>query len=222
MRPISSLALDEEYSDTPSDGFDLDILTILELRAAAGVADGSEDAELTALGSAIGEIIGNHCNMRAAEGSVPTVRAEALVETFTMHEPCVSLVLARWPVQEVDYITEGSTVLVDGDFTLVKGKGIIRKPSATGRWSGTIEVAYVGGHPDELIPEGLKYAATALVKHLRGMAPPADRDPLVRRVSAEGIGSVDYQVETAAGASARPLVPAFIDHLLTPYKNIVI
>jgi hypothetical protein len=213
MQPISSLVLNDGYSDEPSGGFDLDILTIEELREAAGVSDDSQDAELTVLGRAIGEIIANHCNARAAEGSVPTLLAQALVETFRISVPAYSLVLARRPVGEISHVIAGGTFT--GEYVALKGHGVLRRPS-TALWSGTVEVAYVGGF--EVIPDALKYAAKALLQGIQTAQSAAEISSALRSVSAEGVGTVQFNTGSSSDTSQRPLVPLFIDNLLTPYK----
>jgi hypothetical protein len=217
-RPISSLALGEENTDD-----DLALLTLAELYEAAGLeedSDGTHDAELTALGDAIGEIFAGFCNVRAAEGSRPTLMMQSLVETFELDAPITGLVLARRPVQEIASIAATSGTLAETDYTVVKGAGIVRR-AHRGRWCGEIVVTYTGGLAT--VPDALRYAAIAMVKDIRAAEASAiERDQSVRAVSVEGVGSVQYAVDSAVTVAGKPLIPSYIATLLAPYVNPVI
>jgi len=217
-RPISTLVLDEDYSDEGTDDFeDAAILSITELRAAAGVSDNSEDAELTALGEAIADMIGNYCKMRAPDGGRPSLKAQPLVETFLITADAVdSLVLAKFPIQDVLDITVDAVDV--SDYTVVHGQGIVRRNNK-GTWLGTVAVTYVGGHLP--LPETVKLAAKSLVKSLRSVDPPTSRDASIRSISLEGEGSVSFQTESGSSIGTRRLIPVHVEALLAPYRNLI-
>jgi len=216
-RPISSLVLDEDYTDAGTDDFeDVAILSIAELRAAAGVSDSSEDADLLALGDAIADMIGNYCNCRIPDGGGrATLKAQGLVETFILTDPIDSLVLAKFPVQDVSGITVAGSAVTD--YTVIHSKGIVRRDEG-GTWDGTVVVTYVGGHFP--LPEPVKLAAKSLVKSLRVVDPPTTRDAAIRGISVEGEGSIQYQVDAGANAGTKRLFPVHVEALLAPYRTI--
>ena len=219
MRPISSLILDGVDSDSDEYG-SFALLTIEELREAAGVTGSAQDAELIVLGDAVADIIGNHCKRRAAEGSRPTVMAQLLVETFHIASPVDSLVLARWPVQEVSIVADATGVLSSDGYSVFGGTGVLRKATRT-QWSiGTVEVSYVGGFVE--VPPAIKYAAKAMLRVLQTQEEAASRDTTIRSISREGIGAVTYATGENASSSTQTAVPQFIANLLAPYTDQVV
>lgn len=219
MRPISSLILDGVDSDSDEYG-DFALLTIEELREAAGVTGDAQDAALIVLGDAVADIIGNQCRRRAAEGSRPTVMAQLLVETFHLASPVDSLVMSRWPVQEVSIVAEGNSVLAGTGYSVIGSSGVLRKATRMQWGIGTVEVSYVGGFVD--VPPAIKFAAKAMVRVLQTQEEAVSRDTTIRSISREGIGAVTYATGEAASSSSVTAVPQFIANLLAPYTDQVV
>lgn len=216
MRPLSRLVLDD---GTASEG-NLQLLSVEELRSAAGVTGDSADEDLAALGEAVGEIIANFCKVRAAEDSVPTLMAQDLVETFYLDGPVDSLVLARRPAVLASVNLNDSEVDT-GNVRLLGGAGILRYgDSSWSAWSaGTIVVSYVGGF--SVVPQAVRIAAKAMVKTLYAASQAATTTAgAVRSLTLEGVGQVSYDTSNSAVSGEDPL-PTHIAALLAPYCNVV-
>lgn len=188
------------------------LLSIEELRAAAGVTGGAQDAELTAMGAQLSEAIARECGVASDGVNSPTLMRETCRETFNsraaiglMQAP--ALRLARRPINKVDAISiDGSTfdlslVLVD------RPGGVLRRRAAD--WCGEeIIVEYSAGFG--AVPAGLKLAA---IKLMTALWAERSRDPSLRREVVEGVGTQEFWV----AASADPLLSAEINDLLSPY-----
>lgn len=191
---------------------DAQLLSIEELRAAAGVTGGAQDVELTAMGAQLSEAIARECGVASDGVNSPTLMRETCRETFhsmaaigLMHAP--ALRLARRPINEVDAISiDGSAfdlslVLVD------RPGGVLRRRAAD--WCGEdIIVEYSAGFG--VVPAGLKLAA---IKLMTALWAERSRDPSLRRDVVEGVGTQEFWVS----ATADPLLSAEINDLLSPY-----
>lgn len=137
------------------------LLTIEELREAAGVSDDSQDEELEALGLRIAATIMTECNIAVGNGedAFPTLLQENLTETF-WNVCTTTLYLARRHNVVITSVTQDGTVL-DADAYLVNQEsGLLMRFSGgtPTEWSASkIVVVYLAGF--ETVPQDLKQAA---------------------------------------------------------------
>lgn len=193
---------------------DLSLLTIEELRAAAGVADSSQDAALTTLGLRLSASIARQCGV-ASDGVHPTtLLSEACTEVFRPTRHHRDLILARRPVMAITSVTENGTVLDASDYEIGRSSGILTRLSGD-RFScfpcGKITVVYVAGFEDA--PDDLKLAASKLATALYSETA---RDPNLKRVDVYEVEAREYWV----GPSDDPLLSAEITDLLAPYRQV--
>lgn len=145
---------------------DRSLLSIAELRAAAGLAvgDASRDTELQTLGDYTAAVITAECNVARSGAIPPTLRLEHVVETFRYPTPRAGAVsLVRWPVVSITSVTEATSALGLGDYEVDESQLFRVSSGDRIRWGiGTIVVAYDAGW--QVVPADLKYAATKFVQ----------------------------------------------------------
>jgi hypothetical protein len=170
---------------------DRSLLTLGERRAAAGVSDGSRDAELTALGNYVDAMITKACQVARAGAAPPTLRLESVSETYRLKSTQTCLIVARFPVVEFGDVVENDTVLADAEYE-IDGRCIYRiSNGARTCWPcGAVVVPYSAGYA--VVPADLKYAA---MKFMQGELSRGSRDPLLRSVSIPDVISKDYWVD---------------------------
>jgi hypothetical protein len=187
---------------------DRTLLTIAELRAAAGVTDTSRDAELTALGNYIAAVIASACGVARVGVVPPTLRLESVVETFRcggLHTRDV-LQPARLPVATITSVTEGTSSLGAAEYEL--DGTLLYRVSGTRRtcWHyGPVVIAYDGGWA--IVPDDLKYAAMRFVQSalIQG-----DRDPMLKRKVTVGVSEYEWWVDPTKDS----VVPAEVMDIL--------
>lgn len=204
---------------------DLALLTIDELRAAAGVTDGSQDVILSGLGLSIAASIMSECNIAVGAGSEPTLKQETLTETFYPNgRSSCELILARRHNVAIVSVTEDGTALVTDDYSANPESGIIVRLSSGCPiyWCGrTIVIVYQAGFAT--IPADLKQAATDF---FRSAWQERGRDPMVKaeEVNVPGLRDkrVEYWVGSVPGQSNEGPVPDVVSGQLKRYRNMVI
>lgn len=193
---------------------DRGLLTIPELRAAAGVADNSRDTELTVLGNRVAAAIAHVCNV-ARDGAVPpTLRLETVSEQFRFAEGLKPdrLVLSRRPVVSITSVVEDSVEVEAEDYELDAAGALLLRlcDDSPSSWGCKVVVAYQAGWDE--VPHDLRLAAAKLAT---SFWTEAGRDPSLKRVEVEGIGSKEFWVSPKDD----PLVSGEILDLLAPYVN---
>jgi hypothetical protein len=108
---------------------DRSLLTLAELRAAAGATDGSQDAVLTPLGNYVAAMITKACNVARAGAIPPTLRLETVSETFRLKSQQSSLVLARRPVVSFTSVTISSSESDTSDYEYDAAAGVLYNPT---------------------------------------------------------------------------------------------
>ena len=173
---------------------DRTLLTLPELRSAAGVADNSRDADLVQLGRYIAAAIARACRVATAPGVAPTLRAETITETIELDGPRETLILARRPVTSVTTVTENATALTAADYRLDGEPGLLQRRSGTlpYAWMGRCDVVvtYVAGYAT--VPDELAFAAR---KFVTAEWQQAGRDPMLRRRSIPGVSDMEWWVD---------------------------
>lgn len=197
---------------------DRSLLSLAELRAAAGVSDGSQDAVLTPLGNYVSAMITKACKVARAGAIPPTLRLETVTETFRLKSEQTSLVLARRPIVTVTSATESDSELDVSDYEIDAASGIFYKISGDAKvnWGiGPVVIEYSAGY--STVPDDLKYAA---IKFVQAELTTGARDPLLKRIRIEGVSEREYWVDPARDT----IVPAEVMTMLQQggYVNMVV
>ncbi len=187
---------------------ELSLLTTDELRAAAGVTDGSEDAALLVAGRNVSTAIARQCNIIDDGVNPPTLLSETCTEIFRW-EDCGPLPLARRPVTSITSVTIDGDVVDAADYE-VTGRNLyaLTDDEITDWASGKITVVYVAGYPTA--PGDLKMAASRLVADANAQSGVSSN---LKRVDIPGVIEEEYWV----GPSSDPLVSRDVSDLLFPY-----
>lgn len=156
---------------------DLQILTVAELRLAAGVADSSQDTALAAIGLNVAAAIMAACSVSVGSGAEPTLKKEQLTETFFKVDTC-ELVLSRRHNVTVVSLTQDGAALSPSEYSVDSEAGILVRLSSgvPTKWcASSVVVVYDAGF--ETLPSDLKLAAS---EYVRSIWLSRDRDPLVK------------------------------------------
>jgi hypothetical protein len=207
--------------DTPNT--DRSLLTLAELRAAAGVSDNSKDATLIPMGAYVSAMITKACKVASAGIIPPTLRLETVTETFPFRVRDIarlgSLVLARRPLVHVTSVTEAGNDLSSDIYEIDYSAGVIYRKSGFYRipWicSGDIVVQYSAGYAT--VPDDLKYAA---IKFVQSETVRGSRDPLLKSIQIDGISTRQYWVDPTRDS----IVPSEVMDILIRggYVNMVV
>lgn len=188
---------------------ELSMLTIAELRSAAGVTDASRDAELLALGRAASTALARQCGLRDDGVNPPTLLRETCTEVFRW-TGCGPIRLARRPVTSVTSVTVDSVAVDASGYEIVDGRNLYRLSSdALTYWAaGKVTIVYIAGYP--AAPYDLKLAVTKLVTALNAEKA---RDPSLKREDIPGVIEREFWV----APSDDPLLSKEISDLIAPY-----
>lgn len=194
------------------------LLTIDELRAAAGVSGGSQDPSLQAMGLRIADAIASECNVAVGAASPPTLLRESLIETF-FGVSCAELVLSRRHDVVID------NIIIDGEPL----SGYIVNPESAMvmrlcsdvpvNWSASkIVVNYAAGFSE--VPGDLKQAA---IEFFRLSWSEQRRDLAVKseRIDVQDVEEreITYWAGALPGVGNSP-VPSSISGNLARYRNV--
>lgn len=174
---------------TPADDYAL--LTVAELRAAAGVSDKKSDPALKAIGLEAAERIAEWCRIATANGSTPTVKAETLTETYRLHRGAETLILSRRFAAVTSITENGATLTAGTDFEANGDAGLIKRLRGEREcwWPcATVVVVYRAGFAE--IPATIK---GVVMDFVRMRLSQRGRDPLVRSETTDGVDSVTYR-----------------------------
>jgi hypothetical protein len=192
---------------------DRTLLTILELRSAAGVTGSSRDTELRALGGYVSAAITKACRVAVAGAIPPTLRLESVSEAFRRgYHRCYrrqreqSLMLARRPVVTVTSVTEDDTLLAPAtDYEFEGAAGLLYRLSGDITlyrvpWcAATVVVESDAGYAT--VPDDLKFAAIKFVKLILSQG---DRDLLQKRETIPGVIEREWWVEPTREVGVPP------------------
>lgn len=206
---------------TTTPAADLQLLTIEELRAAAGVTGSAQDATLTAKGLRVSGAIAEACNVRPGRGSVPTFKQETLQETFRDMCREDELILSRRHEVAISSVVVDGTTLASTDYEVDGESGILTRlcdddPST---WTGSkIVITYQAGFAT--VQDTLKRAAE---EFMRFLWLEDKRDPSVKasEVEIQDIDRVrtEYWVGAIPGQGGSSAVPDFVLAQLGRYRN---
>jgi hypothetical protein len=206
---------------------DRSLLTLAELRAAAGVSDNSKDATLVPLGDYVSASITSACKVAKSGVIPPTLRLETVTETFLFKSLQKSLVLSRRPVVEVASVTQTESLLSATEYTLDAAAGILYRANIAGYsytmpnglygwWPcGNTVVEYSAGYA--VVPADLKYAA---IKFVQAEVSTGSRDPNLKVLDIAGVSRREWWVSDKQTTTSVP--PEVMDILIRGgYVNMV-
>lgn len=191
---------------------ELSLLTIEELRAAAGlnIADDTADAVLLPLGRSASTAIARRCAVHEDGVNPPTLLQERCVETFRWAR-CGPIPLSRSPVTSVASVTlDGSAVDEESYETVGRNLYYLTSGDVASWASGKIIVTYDAGFA--AAPSDLKLAASKLVTALYSETA---RDPSLKRIDIPGVEEREYWV----APSSDPLLTREISELIAPFRQ---
>lgn len=195
---------------------DRTLLTLDELRAATGQADGRRDGDLLRLNERLAAALARVCRIAAVPPTPPSFRLETLTEEFRPCRAPRALYLSRTPVTTIVSVMENETALTASDWKLDPGTGELLRLSndyVVAWCARKITVAYQAGW--DIVPDDLKLAAAMTARLLWADEDSAGRDPNLKRERIEGATELEYWVPPASD----PLLSAEITELLAPYIN---
>ncbi len=198
---------------------DLTLLTIAEMRAAAGGIT-TADAALTAMETRCAARITTYCNVAVGVGAEPTLRSEVLTETFRLVRASELMLARRHNVTIASIVVDGTTLAAD-EYETDPESALIRRLSddVPIRWYGNkVVVVYTAGFAT--VPADLRQAA---IDFLNATYRESGRDPLVKseRENIPGIMEKEkaYWVGSIPGQSYEGTVPDPIAGQLTRFLN---
>lgn len=193
---------------------DTSLLTIAELRAAAGVTGSGQDAALTTLGARVSASIARACGVASDGVNPPTLLRETCSEIYRPTASRDKIVLSRRPVTSITSVAENSETLSASAYEVNPPSGIMTRLSSdypTSWPSGKITVTYIAGFAT--VPDDLKLAASKLTTALFSETA---RDPNLKREDIPGVLEREYWV----APTDDPLLSSEIIDLLAPYRQI--
>lgn len=197
------------------------LLTIDELRAAAGVVGNSQDTALEAMGLRIADAIASECNVVPGTGAIPTLLREALVETM-YGVRCTDLVLARRHDVEITSILSDGAALTD--FVVDPESAIVTKleNDMPKTWHAQkVVVTYSAGLTT--VPGDLKQAA---LEFFRWTWQSSKRDPALKSevVDVPDVERTEknWWVGSVPGQAGAGVVPDVVVGMLRRYRNITL
>ncbi|MGX9145931.1 hypothetical protein [Mesorhizobium sp. 128a] len=225
--PLKGVILLRSFLAITEDAGDLALLSIDELRAAAGVTGESQDTALKALGLSVASAIMSECNVAvgsSADGVEPTLKQETLQETFYQVDSDDLLLSRRHNVAISSLVEDGVTLEADDDFMVDAESGIVTRLSADfpRRWCARkVIVTYKAGF--ETIPGDLKQAATDFFRfaYLESTRDPALKSEVVDIPGVERTEKA-WWVGSVPGQSNEGAVPDVVAGQLKRFRNFAI
>lgn len=192
------------------------LTTPAALMSELALTDLSREAELLALIDQASAAVATWCDR--------TLATESVREVFQQTSRAECLVLARWPVIALDYVTISGTAQSLAEVEADESGSLYRLDADGNRieWpSGRIVVAYSGGYslPGEqgrTLPIDVERAAILLVKSAwfaRG------RDPMVKSEDIPGVISSTYWIGGLAGGAT---LPPDVEGLLSRHRSVAV
>lgn len=181
----------------PSPNTDRSLLTIAQIRAAAGVLDSSQDASLTLLGDYVSAVITRACQIVTYREVPPTLRLEGVIETIRPKNREPGFSLSRGPVVEITSLIESGRALTENvDFELdgrtlyrISGEARIYWPFLPAFMGQPIVVTYSAGWA--IVPADLVFAAS---RFIAAEIAKEERDPTLKMRRIEGVSEYQWWV----------------------------
>lgn len=201
---------------------DLQLLTIEDMRAIAGITGAAQDAALTALGLSVAASIAAECNVVAGAGGVPTLLRETCTETLR-NVDCRVLVLSRRHDVAITSITVDGTALETSEFEADPETGMVTRLSSDIpiRWfAQKVVVVYAAGFDGADLPGDLAMAASDF---FRMSWQEGQRDPALKRFVEDIPGVLktekEWWVGSVPGQAREGAVPDVVSGQLKRFRN---
>lgn len=195
---------------------DRSLLSIAEMRTAAGVPDASQDAFLATLADMTDDALARVCGLAEAPPTPPTFRVETMTEVMRDCSRAPHLLLARRPVVSVASVTIDGTELDAAEYEVIAETGFLYRLSSDARIVWTFDkatIVYQAGWAT--VPPALKLAAMKTLRTFWHENGPDGHDPNLKRTRIEGVGEREYWVSPASD----PLLSREITELLAPFRE---
>ena len=196
---------------------DRSLLSIEELRAAAGIGGSDHDDALERIGLGLSDAIGRYCALSDDGQHPPTLLRETIVEVVRPSGRLAEIILARRFVAGDPAISIDGVLLPPEQVEVERGAGLLRRLSDERLvpWaSGKLTITYQAGFAE--IPADIKQAAMIAVRE--GWSA-LSRDPLLKSETVDGLGRADYWVGGSSGAQGEALPIATLA-LLSAYRSV--
>lgn len=196
------------------------LLTLSEIKSALGVTTSDRDAELTAFGLQISDLISDECRVPRGGLVVPTLLAEGLEDTIRLDRSTSNLILTRRFVSAVAAVELDGVALDLSTIEIDAGAGMLSRIVSRRKtcWEcGEYVVSYTAGFSE--IPGPLKRAAVTI---LREQASADSRDPLLRRRKIDGLMEDEWWVNSSSGSSSAAAISGVAAAMLDPYRYYVV
>ncbi|MGE0290326.1 MAG: hypothetical protein AB7I42_24920 [Bradyrhizobium sp.] len=202
---------------------DPQLLSIEEMRAAAGVSDNSQDAALSAMGLRIAADIAVECNIAIGAGANPTLRRETVTEVLR-GAYVDQIVLRRRHEIAITSVVEDGETLADTDYLVDPESGIFTRLESdmpTTWCADKVTIVYAAGF--DTVPADLKDAAS---EFFRASWSASSRDPMVKGIETDIPGlerrRQEFWIGSVPGQSNEGAVPDTIDGKLRRFRNGVV
>lgn len=199
----------------------LQLLTIDEMRAAAGITGSGSDAALRAIGLSVAASITSECNVAIGSGAPPTLLRETLTQTFRRVRASRLLLARRHEVEITSIDVDGEAVSPD-DCEADPESGLVSLmvDDFPSRWVGSkIVIVYQAGFAT--VPDELKMAATDF---FRSSWLESQRDPALKGFVEDIPGVLrtekQYWVGAVPGQAQEGPVPAIVSGQLKRFRNV--
>lgn len=201
----------------------LALLSIEDMREAAGITGSGSDPVLTAMGLRLAAAVTTECNIAIGAGAPPTLLRETVTETFRDVGAPVLMLARRHEISITSVVVDGVT-LDAADYEVDPESGILTRLSADEPigWSARkVVVVYAAGFTT--VPGDL---AMTMMDFFRLAWLEKGRDPSVKGVEidvpdVERIRT-DYWVGSIPGQSSEGAVPDVVAGQLSRFRNMVI
>lgn len=197
------------------------LLTIAEIKSALGITTSDRDAELTALGLQVSDIISEECCVPSDGVAIPTLMRETIEESARITRCTLPLVLSRRFVASISSVAIDGTALDDVEYEIDRSPGLLTrlsdgKPIA---WEAStkVVVTYTAGFSE--IPGSLKRAALTV---LREQYSEDQRNPLIKRERNDGIGEIEWWVNASSGSSGANAISGVAAAMLDAYRYMAV
>lgn len=198
---------------------DLHLLSIEEMRSAAGVTGSGQDTALQAFGLTVAAAITSECKVATGEGAEPTLKRETLRETFRQVD-IWHLFLSRRHGVDITSITVDGTALEETEFEVAaeSGKLTFLVEDEPAKWvANKVVVVYAAGFTT--IPGDLKMAASDFFR-LGWLEKSRDPSLKSQEIDIPGVERVrsDYVVGVAPGQGMEGAVPSVVAGQLQRFR----
>jgi hypothetical protein len=191
---------------------DFNLVTLEEVKSFLNVQTDNDDARLTELIAFASRVIADICDRVFA--------LEKVSETTVLYGSAEGgLLLNRYPVVEIESITNGDNIVTEDTYTLDAGGGVLHGPLI-----GKNTIVYSGGYElPENAPGPLSMACIDLIRQTYYLG---SRDPSVQSITDNATGSIRFfpppgMSRTGAPTKASPLSPQ-ASALIAPFKRLYI